>query len=45
MASIGIDDFFATLSQLNTALKDGEFSAVELVRAFSERLTPARPAL
>ena len=43
MASIGIDDFFATLTQLNAALKGGEFSAVELVRAFSERLHQLGP--
>jgi len=43
MASIGIDDFFATLSQLNAALKNGKFSAVDLVRAFSERLHQLGP--
>src|SRR3954447_2108367 len=43
MAAIGIDDFFATLSQLNAALKDGKFSAVDLVRAFSERLHQLGP--
>jgi aspartyl-tRNA(Asn)/glutamyl-tRNA(Gln) amidotransferase subunit A len=32
------DDFFASISDLNARLKKGEFSAVELVRGFAERL-------
>ena len=43
MASIGTDTFFATLSQLNAALKAKEFSAVDLARAFSERLQQLGP--
>ena len=34
MASIGIDTFFATLPELNAALKAREFSAEDLARAF-----------
>ena len=43
MASIGTDTFFATLPQLNAALKAGEFSAEDLARAFSERLQQLGP--
>src|SRR5258705_6026817 len=43
MASIGTDNFFAALPQLNAALKAGEFSAEELARAFSERLQQLGP--
>src|ERR1035441_2897028 len=43
MASIGTDTFFAPLSELNASLKAGEFSAVDLARAFSERLQQLGP--
>src|SRR3954451_16413561 len=43
MASIGIDTFFATLSELNAGLKAREFSAEDLARAFSERLQQLGP--
>src|SRR5260370_22018711 len=38
MASIGTDTFFASLVELNAGHKDGEYSAEDLARAFSERL-------
>jgi aspartyl-tRNA(Asn)/glutamyl-tRNA(Gln) amidotransferase subunit A len=37
------DIFFATISELNSGLKKKEFSAVELVRAFGERLEKTGP--
>src|ERR1035438_5551426 len=43
MASIGIDTFFAALSELNASLKAREFSAEDLARAFSERLQQLGP--
>ncbi|MEO8372381.1 MAG: amidase [Candidatus Solibacter sp.] len=43
MASIGIDTFFATLAELNAALKAKEFSAEDLARAVSERLQQLGP--
>ena len=43
MASIGIDTFFATLPELNTALKSRQFSAEDLARAVSERLLQLGP--
>ena len=43
MASIGIDTFFATLSELNAGLKAREFSAEDLARAFSDRLQRLGP--
>ena len=43
MAAIGTDIFFATLPELNAALKAEEFSAVDLARAFSERLEQLGP--
>ena len=38
MAAVPDDIFFAGISEINTRLKAREFSAVELTRAFSERL-------
>jgi aspartyl-tRNA(Asn)/glutamyl-tRNA(Gln) amidotransferase subunit A len=43
MAAIPSDVFFATAVELNTRLKAKEFSAEELARAFSERLTRLGP--
>ena len=43
MASIGIDTFFAPLSELNAGLKAGEYSAADLAHAFSERLQQLGP--
>src|SRR5215471_18764930 len=43
MAAIPSDVFFATAAELGTRLKDKEFSAEELARAFSERLTQLGP--
>src|ERR1035441_8652641 len=43
MASIGIDTFFAPLSELNASLKAREFSAEDLARAVSERLQQLGP--
>src|SRR5215831_7956979 len=43
MAAIPSDVFFATAAELSTRLKDKEFSAEELARAFSERLTQLGP--
>ena len=38
MALIDTDTFFATLADLNGGLKAGEYTAVDLARAFAERL-------
>src|SRR5271169_5144625 len=43
MASIDTDTFFATLADLNAGLKDGEFTAEDLARAFAERLHQLGP--
>lgn len=43
MANIPDDVFFATIAELNEKLKAKEFSAVELARAFSERLEKSGP--
>ena len=43
MANPGDDVFFATVTELNTRLKQKEFSAVELTRAFSDRLEKLGP--
>jgi aspartyl-tRNA(Asn)/glutamyl-tRNA(Gln) amidotransferase subunit A len=43
MAAIPSDVFFATAAELNTRLIAKEFSAEELARAFSERLTQLGP--
>jgi aspartyl-tRNA(Asn)/glutamyl-tRNA(Gln) amidotransferase subunit A len=43
MAAIGSDVFFATIPELNQRLVSREFSAVELVRAFSARLEQLGP--
>src|SRR5436190_8465126 len=43
MAAIGTDVFFATIPELNARLKAKEFSAEDLVRAFSERLQQLGP--
>jgi aspartyl-tRNA(Asn)/glutamyl-tRNA(Gln) amidotransferase subunit A len=43
MADFSDDIFFATLTDLNARLKAREFSAVELVRAFSSRLEKLGP--
>jgi aspartyl-tRNA(Asn)/glutamyl-tRNA(Gln) amidotransferase subunit A len=43
MAAIPTDVFFATATELNTRLKGKEFSAEELARAFSDRLTQLGP--
>src|SRR5579864_1205904 len=41
--AIGGDVFFATISELNAKLRAKEFSAVELTRAFSDRLERIGP--
>ena len=43
MASIGTETFFATITELNRGLKGGEFTAVDLARAFAERLHQLGP--
>jgi aspartyl-tRNA(Asn)/glutamyl-tRNA(Gln) amidotransferase subunit A len=43
MASIPDDIFFSTIAEINQKLKAKEFSAVELTRAFSERLQRLGP--
>jgi len=43
MASIPEDIFFASISQINQKLKAREFSAVELTRAFMDRLEAIGP--
>src|SRR2546421_6252225 len=43
MANVPSDVFFATIAELNTRLKTKEFSAEDLVRAFSERLQQLGP--
>ena len=43
MAAIPADVFFATIPELNARLKDKEFSAEDLTRAFSERLQQLGP--
>jgi aspartyl-tRNA(Asn)/glutamyl-tRNA(Gln) amidotransferase subunit A len=43
MAGFSDDIFFATLTELNAKLKAREFSAVELARAFSDRLEKSGP--
>src|SRR2546429_475544 len=43
MANVPSDVFFATIAELNTRLKAKEFSAEDLVRAFSERLQQLGP--
>src|SRR5215471_7277567 len=43
MAAIPPDVFFATITELNSRLQAKEFSAEELVRAFSERLQQLGP--
>src|SRR5438876_5776352 len=43
MANIPSDIFFATIAELSTRLKSKEFSAEDLVRAFSERLQQLGP--
>ena len=43
MAAVPDDIFFAGISEINTRLKAREFSAVELTRAFSERLERLGP--
>ena len=43
MASIGTETFFATLPELNRGLKGGEFTAVDLARAFAEQLHQVGP--
>jgi aspartyl-tRNA(Asn)/glutamyl-tRNA(Gln) amidotransferase subunit A len=43
MAAIPSDVFFATITELNSRLQAKEFSAEELVRAFSERLQQLGP--
>src|SRR5450631_334969 len=43
MASIGIDTFFATLTELSAGLKAKEYTAEGLARAFSERLQQLGP--
>lgn len=43
MAAIGEDVFFATITELNARLKDKQFSAEDLARAFAERLTQLGP--
>ena len=45
MATFTDDIFFATISELNAELKSKQFSAVELVRAFAQRLEQLGPAL
>ena len=43
MAKITDDLFFATIGELNAGLKSKQFSAVELVRAFAQRLEQLGP--
>ena len=43
MATFTDDTFFATISELNAGLKSKQFSAVELVRAFAQRLEQLGP--
>ena len=43
MANFTDDIFFGTISELNTGLKSKQFSAVELVRAFAQRLEQLGP--
>ena len=43
MAAIPSDIFFATIPEINSRLKAKEFSAVELTRAFSDRLEKLGP--
>src|SRR6266481_8592785 len=43
MATIGNDVFFATIPELNARLKDKEFSAEDLARAFANRLEQLGP--
>lgn len=43
MAVIGDDIFFASITEINRALRAKEFSAVELTRAFSDRLEKLGP--
>lgn len=43
MASVPDDIFFASISEINEKLKTREFSAVELTRAFSDRLERLGP--
>src|SRR5215475_11120398 len=43
MATISDDIFFATISELLAKLRAKEFSAVELARAFSDRLERLGP--
>ena len=43
MAAFTDDIFFATIPELNAKLKVREFSAVELVRAFAQRLEALGP--
>src|SRR5579862_7332285 len=43
MAAIGDDVFFATLPELRERLNSKEFTAVELARAFSDRLQRLGP--
>jgi aspartyl-tRNA(Asn)/glutamyl-tRNA(Gln) amidotransferase subunit A len=42
-APLNDDIFFATIPELNRRLKEHEFSVVELVKAFAERLTTLGP--
>src|SRR5579859_3108989 len=44
MAEIHDDVFFATISELNAKLRAKEFSAVELTRAFCDRLEKHGPS-
>jgi aspartyl-tRNA(Asn)/glutamyl-tRNA(Gln) amidotransferase subunit A len=43
MANIGDDVYFGTISEITTKLRAKEFSAVELTRAFSDRLERLGP--
>ena len=43
MASIADDIFFATIPEINAKLKAKEFSDVELIRAFTERIERLGP--
>jgi len=43
MATFTDDTFFATISELNAGLKSKQFSAVEQVRAFAQRLEQLGP--
>jgi len=43
MAAITDDVFFATLTELNARLRDREFKAVDLAKAFSDRLEQIGP--